>query len=245
MDPVVALVISIAPALAAMAYAWKIVRAERRRQVARIDALRQAASLDDDVDAPSGFAGSAGKADVRGGPREAPVAESASSVGRLFGQGNAATESGLGRVPIFAALFVVVALAAFAWSGSPASSTSATATAPLELLSLRHEQTESNVRITGLVRNPVEAGTRQGVHVAVLFFDRAGTFLDSAGGRLEFDPLGSGEETPFVVSAPRSKAAARYRVSFRVEGVGAIPHVDRRLSESPSALEGGLEEREP
>lgn len=243
MDPVVALLISLAPAVAAMAYAWKIVRDERRRRIARVDALRRAASLDldiDDVEAPAGFTASAGAADDRGGPREAPTAdESADDVGRLFGQPDAATAGGPGRAPAFAALFlVVVALAAFAWSGSPSSSASAPATAPLELLSLRHEQTESNVRITGLVRNPVGAGTRQGVAVAVLFFDRAGTFLDSAGGRLEFDPLGPGEETPFVVSAPRSEAAARYRVSFRVEGVGAIPHVDRRRSESSSPSEG-------
>jgi len=243
MDPLVALMISLAPAVAAMAYAWRIVREERRRRIARVDALRQAASLDldmDEVETPAGFAGSAGAVDVRQGPREAPIAdESAASLGRLFEQRDAATEGGLGRAPAFAALFlVVVALAAFAWSGSPSSSASAPATAPLELLSLRHEQTESNVRITGLVRNPVGAGTRQGVAVAVLFFDRAGTFLDSAGGRLEFDPLGPGEETPFVVSATRTEAAARYRVSFRVEGVGAIPHVDRRRSESSSAPDG-------
>ena len=39
--------------------------------------------------------------------------------------------------------------------------------------------------------------------------------------------LGSGDESPFVVTLDASTRVARYRVSFRTDE-GIVPHIDRR-----------------
>jgi hypothetical protein len=98
---------------------------------------------------------------------------------------------------------------------------------PLELLSLAHARSGSSVTVSGVVRNPAGAANRDGVAAVVFLFDGTGRFLSSARADLDYRALGPGDESPFVVVAPRGESVARYRVSFRA-GDSLVPHVDRR-----------------
>ena len=83
--------------------------------------------------------------------------------------------------------------------------------------------------ISGLVRNPAEAGPVHHLTAVVLLFDHAGGYVASSRAPVDYTTLKPGEESPFTVSlrdAPAS--AARYRLSFRRDDSGIVPHVDRR-----------------
>ena len=103
----------------------------------------------------------------------------------------------------------------------------ASASQPLELLSLAHTRSGQSVTVSGVVRNPAGATSRDGVAAVVFLFDGTGRFLSSARADLDYRALGPGDDSPFVVVAPRGEGVARYRVSFRA-GDSLVPHVDRR-----------------
>lgn len=100
--------------------------------------------------------------------------------------------------------------------------------APLELLSLRHTQETDRLTITGLVQNPRGAPPLTRVVATAFTFGPDGTFLASARAPIDFTSLGSGDESPFVVTVPVTGAVARYRVGFRGEDGTVIAHVDKR-----------------
>ena len=103
----------------------------------------------------------------------------------------------------------------------------------LELLSLRHSIENGGLSITGLVRNPAGTAPVQQLTAAVFAFDDKGTFLTSGRAPLDFTTLADGEESPFVVTMNAVPGVARYRVSFRRNDGGLIPHVDRREVKTP------------
>ena len=95
---------------------------------------------------------------------------------------------------------------------------------PLQLLSLRHNQEEGRLVITGLVQNP-RAGLPLSKVIATAFlFSADGTFLASGRAPLDFSTLAAGDESPFVLTVPVKAPVARYRVGFRGEDGRVIAH---------------------
>lgn len=135
---------------------------------------------------------------------------------------------------------VVVGLAVLAiWAfGGPAGSPPEAAAPPsaaersLELVSLAHEVKDGALRVSGLVRNPEAGRAREGLAAVVFVFDGTGTFVTSARAPIDYQILGAGDESPFVVSVPNASAVARYRVSFR-DAEALVHHVDARIAPAP------------
>jgi hypothetical protein len=105
--------------------------------------------------------------------------------------------------------------------------------APLELLSLKHAQEPDRIVITGIVQNPRTAAPIAHVEASVFVFGPNGKFLSSSRAPLDFTTLTPGAESQFVVTVPVSGQVARYRVGFRTEDGHVLPHVDKR---APDAL---------
>jgi hypothetical protein len=212
---VLALTASIA-AIAAIAYAWRIARADRLRSDARVAAL--AAAID----------GTSQEGNATPMFERAPLFEKA---GRSGLQGRPLLKLGVG----FAMAVLVIVLIAMSGDRHATSAderqpvVSGQPAAPaLELLSMRHTRTGDALTVTGLVRNHGAADTAP--IVAVIFvFDRDGGFVASGRAPLEFGSVAVGDESPFKVTIPDVKEVGRYRVSFRTP-VGIVPHVDRRAT---------------
>jgi hypothetical protein len=180
---------------------------ERRRSRARIEALRAASGA--------------------GGPAAGPDRD-------LFAEPERSQAWGwrLGAAGAFA---LVVAAAGFLLLGAGGDGEAAAPgprAAALELLSLRHEQQNDSLTITGLVQNRKGGAALSGVAATALAFGPDGTFL--AGGRapLDFSTLGPGDESPFVIVVPVKGIVARYRIGFRDPGNRVVAHVDRREAEA-------------
>ena len=104
----------------------------------------------------------------------------------------------------------------------------AAAGAPLELLSLRYAQQDGNLAVTGLVQNPRAGAPLTRVVATAFAFGPDGAFLASGRAPLDFTTLAPGDESPFVVNIPVSGAVARYRIGFRAEDGAVIAHIDKR-----------------
>jgi hypothetical protein len=206
---VLTIIASIA-AVAAIAYAWQITRADRLRSDARVAAL--AAAID-------------------GTPQEEDATPMFERAPRSGLQGRPLLKLGVG----FAMAVLVIVLIAMSGERHATSAderqpvASAQPVAPaLELLSMRHTRTGEALTVTGLVRNRATADTAP-ISAVVFVFDRDGGFVASGRAPLEFGSVAVGDESPFKVTIPDVKEVGRYRVSFRTP-VGIVPHVDRRAT---------------
>ncbi|MGE0041685.1 MAG: FxLYD domain-containing protein [Vicinamibacterales bacterium] len=153
----------------------------------------------------------------------------------------AAPAAGGGRqrgLAVAASVLMVALLALgasmFAGPASPAAVEGMGGTAPLELISLRHDQSGGRLAVSGLVKNPSSGRAVDRLDAVVFLFDQAGTFVKSAVAPVDFRHLAAGDESPFVVTLDAPAGVARYRVSFRTAG-GVVPHIDRR--DTPATLE--------
>ena len=200
-------------------------RRERRRSDARVALLRE-------------MSGQHAAADVMDLALAAPE-DFDDGPGRLAQPmfGGEAEPSPWGRRAVAAAVVaVVVGVAGYALtprSSGPAETNDAAAAKqalPLELLSLRHNQEEKSLTITGLVQNPRAGAPLENVIVTAFLFGSDGTFLSSGRAPLDFAKLGPGDESPFVLTVPVTAPVARYRVGFRGEDGRVIAHVDRRAA---------------
>ncbi len=129
-----------------------------------------------------------------------------------------------------AAVLSVVLLGGLAWTMAgrqPGVASAAAQGAPLELVSLRHERQSSKLAVSGLVRNPAAGHPVEHLSAVVFLFDQQGAFVTSAKAPVDFVRLGSGDESPFVITLDAPATIARYRVSFRTDQ-GIVAHVDRR-----------------
>jgi hypothetical protein len=134
------------------------------------------------------------------------------------------------RLAAAAAVLFVVLMGGLAWmmaGRGPSAATAASPSAPLELVSLRHERQTSKLAVSGLVRNPAAGHPVDHLSAVVFLFDQQGAFVTSAKAPVDFVRLGSGDESPFVITMNAPATIARYRVSFRTDS-GVVPHVDRR-----------------
>ncbi len=226
--------VSIAVAVVAVTMAWQMVRRERRRSDARVAALMEGAASETE-------AATASPADTGAWLEWPPPDETAvvnsepprrTSVRELF-----APASDVRATPAFRGLVagvLIVAGSAFAlWlAGSDAGG--ATASAPdapppaLELVALSHERRGDELTIRGLVRNPAAGTSLDSTQTVVSFFDARGRFLSSARAPLEIRNLVPGGESAFLLTTAAPADLGRYRLSFRREEGGLVPHVDRR-----------------
>jgi hypothetical protein len=110
---------------------------------------------------------------------------------------------------------------------------------PLALLSLKHDaMSDGTFTVTGLVQDPIGGVPLQRVEAIVYLFDDQGNYFAMGRGALEFGALQPGDESPFVVRVPHASRVGRYRVGFRIEGGGAVAHVDRRPQLAPDPAPG-------
>jgi hypothetical protein len=206
------------------ALVWRMKRDERERSAARVAAL-SAAIADDPI--PEAWS--------QPWPAPGPEGNAATPVRDGLFSSPADDRPPLARmVPMLLAGLVIVGSVAVgvAMTGATADPP-ASGPRPLELLSLRHAVREGTLEVTGLLRNPATNPAFDAVTAVVFLFDGQGAFLASGRASLDFRSLAPGEESPFVVSLPAAPGVARYRVSFRRDERGVIPHVDRREARQP------------
>lgn len=107
----------------------------------------------------------------------------------------------------------------------------ATPAAPLELVSLRHSQEGATLTITGLVKNPEAGAPLTRITVTAVALAPDGSLVASGKAPLDYTSIGPGDESPFVVTVPVRGAVARYRVGFRSEDGSVVAHIDRRAAD--------------
>jgi hypothetical protein len=225
--------VSLTVAIVMSIVAWRLVREERERSAARIEAL--AHDIDGEFDDGTGAAPVLRVAPRPASPGVPPGGEEPRPGATLF-EAPAVMASppawrrlgavvGIGGALVGGVIGAAVLLADRPGAGAQAPAGSR---APLELLSLRHAQQDGTFTVTGLVRNPAGGAAAEGITAVVFLFDARGGFLASGRAPLDFVRLGPGEESPFVVAIPAPAGVARYRVSFRKDDGGVIAHVDRR-----------------
>ena len=197
-------------------------RLERRRSEARVATL--AAALDDPLwDTPWAVEETAG---------DMPARQTVSFT--------VPEEVHSSRIPAFAvAAIVVLSASAILVIGMNSGGRSARHAAPvkassIELVSMRHALDGETLIVSGLVRNPAATAT-PALSAVVSVVGRDGQIV--ARGESPLDPamLEPGKETNFRVSVPRVSDPGRYRVAF-VNGSHIVPHVDRRVDLSRTAL---------
>jgi hypothetical protein len=206
----------------------RLMRQERQRSAARIDALREmadAAAYEQEVAAvadPLDF--------------DLVPAADGDAVPDLFTRPEARS-AWPQRALVGAAIALVIFAAGLAMRTLPSrpATTSSAHTQPvaaptglLELLSLDQAQEGGSLRITGLVQNPRDGAMLSKVRATALLFAADGTFLASGGAALDFTVLRPGDESGFVITVPVTAPVARYRVGFRTEDGKVIGHIDRR-----------------
>jgi len=99
---------------------------------------------------------------------------------------------------------------------------------PLDLLSLSHRMDAGDLVVTGLIQNPREGRPAPRVLAVVYVFNAQGEYTASGKAALDFVPLASGAESPFVVRIAHVSGVTRFRIGFRADDGSVIAHVDRR-----------------
>jgi hypothetical protein len=137
---------------------------------------------------------------------------------------------------IVAGTLVIVGLTPRGAAPAPAGTTATERSAqgarpPLELVSLRHTHDGATLTITGLVQNPKGGAPLTRIAVTAVVFAPDGTLVASGKAPLDYTSLGSGDESSFVLTVPVRGAVARYRVGFRSEDGSVVAHVDRRAAD--------------
>jgi hypothetical protein len=209
-------IVSVLAAVACGAFSWRLLRDERGRSDARVAALSAA------IDAGEPY-------DPRATPAPMAVSELFNPQHSASARGNPMIKVAVGVVM---GLVIIVAIAMSGRGpGDGGGRAAAAAGRPLELMSMRHTRAGDTLTVSGLVRNPGNAGRVERVTAVVFAFDRAGTFVASGRAPLDFTTLDAGDESPFVVSIPAVSEVGRYRVTFRTES-GVVRHVDRRADQT-------------
>ncbi len=243
---------SLALGAAMAAFAWNVIRANQRREAARVELLTSRA-FPDDVAPPASTTRTA----IESFGTDEFLSEDATDVNRLFSQPEEVSSEQATPVETlfsepepsgatarrrnsFAAVAVVVTIviSMYAWlhSVSAPSQPPAVAAAPstprelrVELLALEHARTSpSTFVVRGRLRNPGDVGPLRDLVAVVEVFDAAGRVLATLRAPLDRTLLDAGESSAFSVTTPDGSDVAKYRVEFQVNGREQIPHVDLR-----------------
>lgn len=196
---------------------WRLLTGERRRSAARVEALEsEALSPDREEWDSAGLLAPEPAVAAPAPPNRRPLAVAAVAVLMLGGAG---TVFAIYRPPDTS-------------RPAAAAPTVAGSAKPLELLSLRHSSdADGSFSVTGFVQNPADGRPLTGVVAVIYLFDREGNYFASGRSTLDLSSLQPGDESPFVVHVPAVSGVARYRVTFRRDDGGVMPHVDKRTSE--------------
>jgi hypothetical protein len=129
---------------------------------------------------------------------------------------------------------------AAAGSVAPAAESRMPGNHPIALVSLKHDANVNGAFVvTGLVQNPADGQPLKRVEALVYLFDEQGNYFAMGRAALEFTSLEPGEESPFVIRVPTTARVVRYRVGFRLEGGGAVAHIDKRGQAPATSPESG------
>lgn len=261
MDTILIVITALALAMAAglAVVVATMLRNERARHAARVEALSALAGEPGGVQFEPTVPAFEARHRVSGTPRvdqplvmrepavradnELEIRPAVAGVSNLFVEPEAASPWGRRFVVIggFAAIIFAIGLTLTALHSrrDPAQTSVASQPAaksevtPLELLSLKHTREPDRIVITGVVQNPRTASTIAHVEASVFVFGPNGALLSSSRAPLDFTTLAPGAESQFVVTVPVSGQVAKYRVGFRTEDGHVLPHVDKR---APDAL---------
>lgn len=240
-------VLSMGMAAALSAIVWRLLRDERRRSEARVEALRTAARMDP----PMADSGPAGPSMFdRSDTPELALRDEPVAAGPMFVEPVRSSPWGH-RLAVMAALallgttILLLALSANSAPGRraatgvrPATTAGDAAGPGLELLSLRDSRTADALTIAGMVHNPHTGSLLSHAAVTAYAFDDKGAFVASGRALLDVTSLAPGDDSPFVVSVPVTETVARYRIGFRGEDGRVIAHVDKRQPGPMAALRG-------
>lgn len=229
---IVIALLSMSLAATMAAIAWRAIRRERRRSAARV-AILAAEIADEEIQtlAPSSFAASglAGGIDLftteRGSTlgSRTPIAVAASSVILCAVVLLAVAVSQTDRaIAMFHPVDAPSASSPIASAEPPTAAGS-----PIELVSLTHEQSGTQLTIRGGVRNPTGGLALPHLTAVVLLFSRTGAFAGTGRAEVDTTDLEPGGEAHFTVSVPHVSDIGRYRVSFSTED-HVVSHVDKR-----------------
>ena len=239
-------------ALVMCAIALKIVRDERRRADARVEAL---VAMADESEVPMEPAHpnppplrSARSFEAQTGTRELeehdlelragaiePRAESSNERPELFARIERPSPWPRRIAAAAAALAVIIAGSLALGLRRDGTMDSAPAhlsvgAAPLELLSLNHMAEPGVLTISGLVQNPRGGTAVSNVTAVAFLFAQDGGFVASGRAPLDYTRLEAGNNSPFVVKVPAKVPVARYRISFRGADGAIIAHIDKRTA---------------
>jgi hypothetical protein len=226
------LMLSAAAALGVIA--WRTARGARERESARVELLRALAFPDDSGVPASGPLLLSGLAEFQpeeemalGDNADEPAApifaerpESVKALPRWMAL------AGVGAVMVLG----VTLYALIARGGG----TTTASDRPIELIALQHRfGPETDLDVTGLIRNPADGRPLQQVDAVVHLVDANGRVITSQMTPLERPVLAAGQTSAFSLVFPHvTGAVARYQVEFRWHGRNKIPHVDRRTAEA-------------
>lgn len=147
------------------------------------------------------------------------------------------------RAAVLGGVVLLVSIAGYALlSRNPGSARPAPAPAALELLALKHVQSQDGLDISGVVRNPEGGRPLAGTVVTAALFGADGRLLAVGRSGIASAGFAPGGESPFVIKVPVAGVASRYRVSFRGADGTVIAHVDRRpdaAAASNTTVSGG------
>jgi hypothetical protein len=240
--------LSMGMAAALSVIVWRMLRVERQRSDARVNALVAMSARETDRPAPStpatrGFhqtVQTTAAASSRPETDELPLRHVPASAGAMFAEPESVSPWGH-RFAVMAGLALVLTMAILvtltmtdraaphASAAVAGAATPGSAAAPgLELLSLRDARDPRSLTITGLVQNPAGGVPLARVTVTAYAFDDKGSFLGSGRAALDVASLAPGDQSPFVVSIPATESVARYRIGFRGEDGRVIAHIDKR-----------------
>ena len=239
-------IVSSALALVMSVLVIRMLREERRRSDARIEALMHLAGesrgespLAPDDQTWANWEPVRAEAEPPSGvppatlePFDGPTGgdASAAAAGTLFSTPAAPSPWGRRLVAAAASAAVLVAIGgsfALRPSRNPAAPQPAL---PLELMSLHHTADSGSLTVTGLVHNPANARELEGVSAVALAFSDDGTLVGSGRAPLDFTRVRAGDESPFTVRVATPRRISRYRVSFRDNAGAVVAHVDRRTA---------------
>ncbi len=249
-------VVSLLLAVTMSVVAWTLIRSERVRAAARIEALEALAFESDSVEthrplvktdqaeAPHwdlALGGNAPALDLIDKPHwvHDDRRPSRSHADAMFDTSRPSPGKGLRWVAVGGVGLVIVSV--YAWaalSRSPEVTSASRSTVaesvrgeqlPLELLSLRHVvEPEGGFTVSGLVQNPSGGRDLARLEAVVYLFDSEDQYFTSGRAHVDAAAVGPGTESSFEVRIPNVTGVTRYRVGFRVADGATVAHVDRR-----------------
>ena len=232
---------SVAVAVVMSVVAWRVVRGERERSAARVEALAQ------DIHRPAASI----ELPIRPAVDQLPLREMAfrpesATAGDMFAVATQPSRTGSRwGLALAVGAFAVACVGALAivWGsdapgtriaqasgaepvGTPAHSV---VEVPLELTALSHDRDDGQLTVQGVVRNPANGTGMDRLSAVVTLFDRDGHMVTSTRAPLASPALIPGGESRFAVTIPDSANIARYRVSFRSDE-RVVSHIDKRVT---------------